>query len=178
MEILNIILKEIQEVLQNVNNIEIEDFICKFNKSKRIFVTGEGRSGLISKCFAIRLIHLGYNVFVIGETITPAINTGDIFIAISGSGESINIINDVKKAITKGCDILVVTSKPESELAKLAQTLLIIPGTVKGDIHNRKSVQLLSSLFDQSLHIILDAICLLISYKNNISNDDATKKHW
>lgn len=178
MEILNIIVKEIQEVLSNINNIEVEDFVCKFDKSKRIFVTGEGRSGLISKCFAMRLMHLGYNVFVIGETITPSINTGDIFIAISGSGESINIINDTKKAISKECDILVITSKPESELAKLAKTLLIIPGTVKGDTYNRKSIQLLSSLFDQSLHIILDAICLLISYKNNTSNDEATKKHW
>lgn len=178
MKILNIIEKEIQDVLSNINNMEVEDFVCKFNKSKRIFVTGEGRSGLISKCFAMRLMHLGYNVFVIGETITPYINTGDIFIAISGSGASINTINDTKKAIDKKCDILVITSKPESELAKLAQTLLIIPGTVKGDIYNRKSIQLLSSLFDQSLHIILDAICLLISYKDNMSNEEASKKHW
>ena len=178
MEILNIIIEEIQNVLTNINDEELEVFVSKFDKSKRIFVTGEGRSGLIAKSFAMRLMHLGYNVFVVGETITPAIDTGDIFVAISGSGESINILNYTKKAISKGCNILAVTSKLESELGKLANTSLIIPGTVKGDIYNRKSIQLLSSLFDQSLHIVLDAVCLLISYKNGISNADASNNHW
>ncbi|MCM1387892.1 MAG: hypothetical protein NC231_11225 [Bacillus sp. (in: Bacteria)] len=69
--------------------------------------------------------------------------------------------------------------KPESPLAALADYVLAIPGTVKGDAKEaRGSVQLLSSLFDQSLHITLDALCLLISCRDNTSNEAAANAHW
>jgi 6-phospho-3-hexuloisomerase len=127
----------------------------------------------------MRLMHLGYTVYAVGETITPALQKDDIFISVSGSGESTNVVNDTKKARDKGCRILVVTSKADSSLAALADQILVIPGTVKGDTDDkRKSIQLLSSLFDQSLHITLDAVCLLLSYRDQTANDLATKAHW
>nr|WP_279232995.1 SIS domain-containing protein [Fonticella tunisiensis] len=148
-------------------------------KDKRIFVDVEGRSGLMGKGFAMRLMHLGYTVYSVGETITPAVDKGDIYFSISSSGESDNVVVNTKKAKNKDCHVIVVTSKEISTLAALAEKVLIVPGTTKGDDGEQtKSVQLLSSLFDQSLHIVLDALCLMLSYKNNISNSEATSKHW
>ena len=67
----------------------------------------------------------------------------------------------------------------ESPLAGYADQVLIIPGTVKGDTgESRGSIQLLSSLFDQSLHIVLDAVCLIISYRDDTANESATGAHW
>jgi len=37
---------------------------------------GVGRSGLIGRAFAMRLMHLGFEVYVLGETITPAVEKG------------------------------------------------------------------------------------------------------
>lgn len=55
----------------------------------------------------------------------------------------------------------------------------MVPGTVKGDLgSDRKSIQLLSSLFDQSIHIVLDGLCLYLSQRDKISNEAATKTHW
>ena len=89
------------------------------------------------------------------------------------------MVNDTKKAAEKGCTVIAVTSKPKSPLAELAETVLVIPGTVKGDSgEGRGSIQLLSSLFDQSLHITLDALCLLLSYRDHTANEAATKAHW
>ncbi len=179
MEVFNVILNEITDVINNVNDNEFKMASALITKERRIFVDGEGRSGLMAKGFAMRLMHLGYNVYVIGETITPAINHGDLFIAISGSGKSANIVSDARKAKKAGCEILTFTSNRESDLCKEAHFVVIVPGTVRGDIGtDRKSIQLLSSLFDQSLHIVLDGLCLYLSQRDNISNESATNAHW
>lgn len=179
MDTLNVIAEEILSVLSKVNREELEQVVGSIDKNTRIMVDGEGRSGLMGKGFAMRLMHLGYEVYVVGETITPAIEKNDIYFSISGSGESSNVVVNTKKAKEKGCKIIAATSKEQSTIASLADKLIIVPGTTKGDNgEQRKSVQLLSSLFDQSLHIVLDAICLMLSKKDNVSNSEATAKHW
>jgi len=179
MEVFNIILNEITSVINKVDKEEFEKVLGAISKNKRIFVHGEGRSGLMAKGFAMRLMHLGYNVFVIGETITPALKEKDLFISVSGSGKSANVVSDTKKAKKVGCEIIAFTSNAESELALIADIVVIVPGTVKGDIgEKRGSVQLLSSLFDQSIHIVLDGVCLSLSRRDNISNDTATSSHF
>ena len=55
-------------------------------KPKRIIVCGTGRSGLMLKSFAMRLMQIGYISYVVGETITPAIKEGDLLIVASASG--------------------------------------------------------------------------------------------
>ncbi len=179
MNILDSILSEIADVIHKVNDEELDRFVSFIKKDYKIFVDGEGRSGLMAKGFAMRLMHLGYTVYVVGETITPAVSKNDVFIAFSGSGESTGVLADTKKAVEKGCKVLAVTSKVESSLAKLAETVLIVPGTIKSDSNeSRESIQLLSSLFDQSLHVTLDAVCLMLSKRDEVSNDEATKIHW
>lgn len=179
MEVFNVILEEIKDVIDKINDNEFLSAASTITKERRIFVHGEGRSGLMTKGFAMRLMHLGYNVYVVGETITPALNKEDLFIAVSGSGKSSNVISDVKKAKKIGCEIVSFTSNKESDLAKESDIIVIVPGTVKGDTGlERKSIQLLSSLFDQSLHIVLDGLCLYLSQRDKISNESATKTHW
>lgn len=178
-EVLDTIMNEINDVLGKVKKEELQSVIDRLDKSGRIFVSGEGRSGFSARGFAMRLMHLGYTVFFVGETITPAMEAGDVFIGVSGSGKSAGVVNDAEKAVKAGCTVIAVTSKPDSPLAAQSQCTLVIPGTVKGDAGSeRGSVQLLSSLFDQCLHITLDALCLLISYRDHTANDTATKAHW
>ena len=179
LEILEVIHEEIRGVLEKVDRSSLDAFSELFRKERRVFVDGEGRSGFSAKGFAMRLMHLGYTVYVVGETITPALREGDLFIAVSGSGKSVNVINDAKKAIEAGAEVAAVTSKPDSPLGELSSAVLVIPGTVKGDVgESRGSVQLLSSLFDQSLHIVLDAVCLMLSRREGMANETATKAQW
>lgn len=179
MDILDVIMNEIASVISKVDREQLEDIVKFTDKKSRVFVDGEGRSGLMGKGFAMRLMHLGYEVYAVGETINPSVKKGDIYFSISGSGESGNVVLNTKKAKEKGCYIISITSKKESSIAALSDKLLIVPGTTKGDNgEQRKSIQLLSSLFDQSLHIVLDSICLMLSKKDNMSNNEATSKHW
>ena len=179
MEVFNIILNEITSVINKVDKQDFDKALSAISKEKRIFVDGEGRSGLMAKGFAMRLMHLGYEVFVVGETITPALKEKDLFISVSGSGKSDNAVSDAKKAKKIGCEVIAFTSNLNSELAINSDIVVIVPGTVKGDKEEqRKSIQLLSSLFDQSIHIVLDGLCLCLSRRDNISNDTATNSHW
>ncbi|HEX9026047.1 MAG TPA: 6-phospho-3-hexuloisomerase [Clostridium sp.] len=170
------ILEEIKDVIEKVDEEQVKEIMNVFKKGTRIFVDGEGRSGFQAKGFAMRLMHIGYNSYVMGETITPALKKGDIFVAISGSGKTKNILSNAKAAKDLGLTIIGVTSKKDSPLGEVSDLVLEVPGKTKSD-NDVASIQLLSSLFDQSVHIVLDDLCLLISKKDNLSDSEASRNH-
>lgn len=179
MNTVKIVYDEVRDVLNQVSDSDIEESIQTLQTSKRIFVVGEGRSGLVGKCFAMRMMHLGFECYVVGETITPAIKDGDCIVAISGTGNSDYLQSVIAKGTKNAAVILGVTSNPKGFVANNATTVLTVPATTRDDQgNNRHSQQLLGSLFDQSVHLLLDAVCLEISYLIQKSNSDATKTHW
>lgn len=176
MSVVTNIMSEINEVMSLIDEKELDNALPYFDKNKRIFVTGAGRSGFQGKGFAMRLMHIGYTDYVMGETITPSIQSGDTWVAISGSGTTKGIIADTKVAKEKGLSIVVLTSDCHSELAQLADCVIVVPGATKTGA-GIKSIQLLSSLFDQTVHITLDALALKIANRDHTSNEDAFKGH-
>ncbi|MBV7390835.1 MULTISPECIES: 6-phospho-3-hexuloisomerase [Enterococcus] len=176
MSTIKTIMDEINEVMALVDESQIDDALTLFQKDKRIFVIGAGRSGFQGKGFAMRLMHIGYTDYVMGETITPSIQKGDTWVAISGSGTTKSIVADTEAAKKLGLDIVVLTSEPASPLAKLADKVIIVPGATKTG-SGVKSVQLLSSLFDQTVHITLDALTLKLAKRDDTSNADALHEH-
>lgn len=154
------ILEEIGTVLERQEEGGMERIVAAL-QNKRIFVIGEGRSGLMGKSFAMRLMHLGADVYVVGETITPSIGREDVLVAVSGSGTTQSVVWAARKAKELGCTVIAVTTEPSSELGALASLLLHIPAATKYRRANESaSIQPLGSLFDQCAHIIFDAICL------------------
>lgn len=176
MRVIDQILEEIKDVISKVDEEAIKKIMDVLQKEKKIFVDGEGRSGFQAKGFAMRLMHIGYNSYVMGETITPALKKGDIYVAISGSGKTKNILSNAKAAKDLGLTIVGVTSKKDSPLAEVSDLVLEVPGKTKNDT-GVSSIQLLSSLFDQSVHIVLDDLCLLMSRRDNLSDSEAAKNH-
>ena len=176
MTLINEVLGEIHEVMTQVNETELTTAEDIITKDKRIFVLGAGRSGLMVKGFAMRLMHIGYTVYVIGETITPSIAPGDVLVAVSGSGTTGSVIEPAQKAANNGVSVIGVTSNPTSPLATLGEAKIIVPGATKaGD--GVKSIQLLSTLFDQSVHVTLDILTLMISRRDHVSNETAKATH-
>ncbi|SEN46470.1 6-phospho-3-hexuloisomerase [Lihuaxuella thermophila] len=172
------ILGEMQTVLQQVNRTHIEQAVSVLASGKRIFVTGEGRSGFMARSFAMRLMHLGAKVYVVGETITPSMEKGDVLVAVSGSGTTKSVLLVTQKARELGCPVLTVTTNPESELAQAATHLLHIPAATKYRREGEQpSVQPLGSLFDQCTHILFDAICLCYANLHRVDHQDALAKH-
>ncbi len=176
MSVLHQVVSEIENVISQVNEENLKASMSFFKRETPIFVIGEGRSGFQARSFAMRLMHIGYRPYVMGETITPALKPGNLFIAISGSGKTKNTLSDAQAAKKVGLKLIAVTSQKDSPLAHIADDVILVPGRTKGD-HSVASIQLLSSLFDQSVHIVLDTLCLLLSRRDHVTDDDAAANH-
>ncbi len=95
---IELVLTENRQVLEKVSYLPVAQLAQAIVDSKRIFVSGEGRSGLVLRMFAMRLMHLGCQDYVVGETITPSIQAGDLLIDCSGSGSTGNVVAITQKA--------------------------------------------------------------------------------
>jgi 6-phospho-3-hexuloisomerase len=175
---LDIVLNEITQVLAKVSREEVEDLSRRLGEAHRIFIAGEGRSGLMAKAFAMRLMHLGLTVHVLGETTTPSVAEGDTMVAVSGSGTTEGTVRAAQTARGTGATVLAVSTDPESPLGKLAESVLTLPAATKyRRADEAATVQPLSSLFDQVTHIVLDVVCLQLADRRGIDNATARAAH-
>jgi len=167
--------KKIGEILKKVDPNDMETIKNLFLKSERIFVYGAGRSGLVAKAFAIRLVHLGFQAFVIGETITAPVQKGDLVIIVSGSGETIPAVMTAEIAHSLNAYVISITAKKKSDIAKYADITLFIQSTCYEE--NRKKYAPLGTLFEASVWILLDGLIadLLDSKKEN--EEDMRRRH-
>ncbi|MDI6781959.1 MAG: SIS domain-containing protein [bacterium] len=172
------ILEEIGVLINKIdfdNAHELTELIVS-KQQKRIFVAGKGRSGLISKAFAMRLLHLGFDVSVVGETTTPAIHEGDLLIISSGSGSYIIDKGD------RNFELVGITTDKDSNLAKRADLTIILPAVSK--IRDKSkifdqciSIQPMGSLFEQILFIFLEGIVLYLMMRLSIYSTEMFTRH-
>ena len=120
----------IKDSIDHVSGREVEGFVELLVKerSHRILVLGVGRSGLVARAFAMRLMHLGFSVYVMGETITPAISKGDLVIAIFGSGKTKLAITAAEISEDVGAKVVAITSFPKNQLGKIAHYVVELRG--------------------------------------------------
>ncbi|MHA6484218.1 6-phospho-3-hexuloisomerase [Paenibacillus sp. strain BS8-2] len=153
------ILQELEQTLQAVRSVEVDALTKQITEADKIFVAGAGRSGLMMRAFAMRLMHMGFRAYVVGETITPGISEEDLLLIGSGSGETKTLVSMAAKAQSIGAAVGVVTIVPESTLGRLADSIVQIPAVTK-DSASGSSSQPMGTLFEQCLLLLLDAIVL------------------
>lgn len=146
--------------------------------ANKVFVAGAGRSGLMMKAFAMRLMHLGVDAYVVGETITPGLTEGDLLLIGSGSGETGSLIGMANKAVKLGGTLGVLTLFPESSIGSLAHLAIKLPGSPKdAEDSQGETVQPMGSLFEQTLLLFLDAVILCLMEKQSQSSRKMYGKH-
>jgi 6-phospho-3-hexuloisomerase len=146
----DLILREIAVTLARVDEHQVRALEKAIASDGAVFVAGEGRSGLVARCFAMRLMHLGVTAHVVGETVTPAFRPGDLLVAVSGSGETPVTCSLASSAASRGGRVVAVTAGAQSSLAQAAHAVLSIPAS--------ESAQFGGTLFEQSALIALDAV--------------------
>lgn len=174
---LNIITDENQHIADLLAYDAIEKLTASIQNSKRIFFGGAGRTGLALKMAAMRFMHLGYEVYVMGETVTPAILEGDLLIVGSGSGTTSTLVTAGKKAKNQHATLAVLTADSQSTLAQLADQSVLIPAAIKTDFGVSASQQYAGSLFEQSILLLFDAIFMTLWQESGLSKEDLWPKH-
>ena len=165
------ILEEVRRALSTVREEEAEALRAALRQASGAFVTGEGRSGLVGRCFAMRLMHLGLRAHVIGETTTPAVGASDLLVAISGTGESEVTCGRARLAASKGARVAAITAARESALARGAHLALVIPAGAAG------SEQYGGSAFEQAALIAMEAIAFQLQRELERSAREMDERH-
>lgn len=153
-----LILNELTDTLAQVSEAQASAAIHAILTAPRIFITGAGRSGLALKMAAMRLMHLGLTVHVVGEITTPAIAPRDLLIAASGSGTTAGVVLAAVTAADAGANVLAITTAPRSPLAAVASVVLLLPAATKQDTSATRSQQYAGALFEQSVLLLTDAL--------------------
>ncbi len=173
-----------EQTIKMVN--ELENFY-KNNRNGKVLVMGAGRSGLVGRAFAMRLLHLGFNSYVLGETIVPAIGKNDIVVAISGSGRTKLILTAAEAAKEAGAKLISITSYFDSPLAKISDVVIEIPGRTKysknEDYFARQILGIteplapLGTLFEDTTQIFLDGIVAELMIRLKKTEEDLRLIH-
>lgn len=185
----DLIINEISNILYNIPIKQTHKLINQIISSNRIFLVAVGRVNLSLKCFGKRLSHLGFKVELVGSLTEKPATRKDLLIVASGSGESIIPLNIAKKAKKIGCKILHITSAKKSSIRNLANFVVELNAPTKKISTNKKetlfdsssktknSIQPMSTLFDQALHIYGDIISIKIIEKLKLKKIDLWKFH-
>jgi 6-phospho-3-hexuloisomerase len=148
---------EVMTCVSQVSAVSLSQAERRIEAAERIFVAGIGRSGLCMRALAMRLMHLGKLVHVVGATTTPSIAAGDLLVMGSGSGSTASLLTIAEQARHKGATLLLFTTDTTSPLAELADHIVLIPAPSL-DMNSHSSIQPMGSLFEQCLLILSDTL--------------------
>ncbi|MFX1572247.1 MAG: SIS domain-containing protein [Promethearchaeota archaeon] len=172
------------QVKMNAKKIQINDLINTidailqiYNHNNMIFIYGAGRSGFIGRCFAQRLMHLGLKSCFISDAITYQYTNKDLLFIISGSGETTSSVAIAQKAKEIGGKIWLLSTNPESTIAKISTYTLIIAGKSKNNAIKQDTLAPYTSLFDISTLAVLDSIGGTLMKLLDLTEKDINQRH-
>jgi 6-phospho-3-hexuloisomerase len=143
-------------------------------KAPSIFVYGAGRSGIIGRAFAMRLVQTGLRAYVIGESVTPIVSQGDAVFIFSNQGESSSSTQTANIVRREGASLIVVTTKPSSKLAHAATVLLTLAFT---DDASRPTYAPLGTLFESAALRLSDALVAEILRARGETEESMRRRH-
>lgn len=174
---LRLLHQELVGAAEGLQDDQLAAFVTELQQAARVFVTGGGRSGLALRMHAMRLMHLGLTVYVVGETTTPAIGDGDLLLVASGSGTTTGAVSAAGTAADVGARVAALTTDGTSKLANLADCVVVIPAAQKTDHRGTASRQYSGSLFEQALLLVLDAVFHTLWQADGTPAEDLWPRH-
>lgn len=181
----------IKDSIDELDLKEVEKLIGLLleSKDKKIFTVGMGRSGFVARAFALRLMNLGFSVYFLGETITPAAEKGDLLIAISGTGSTKMVLTASSAAKDIGANVIAITSFRRSPLGQVADLVVTVKGRTKAGlpreedylarqiIGEREPLTPLGSLFENNCMVFLDSLIVELMHRLGRTEADLKRRH-
>jgi 6-phospho-3-hexuloisomerase len=172
-------LEEIEKFVETIEEI--------YRANKKILVVGVGRSGLVGRAFAMRLRHLGARSYVVGETITPSVEEGDLLVAISGSGSTQIVVAAAEAAKRMKAKVAAITTYYDSPLGRLADLVVFVPGRTKlasmDDYFARQILGMheplspLGTLFEDTSMVVLDSVVAELMKRLGKNESELARRH-
>ena len=166
--------ERVTESVQAIDPAAIARAVDLLLKAPSIFVYGAGRSGIIGRAFAMRLVQAGLSAYVIGESVTPIVRKGDAVFILSNRGESYSSIQTANIVRREGADLIVLTARPTSKLAHAASLLL---GIGLPEDPERPSLAPLGTLFESASLRLTDALVAELLKARGETEDSMRRRH-
>lgn len=147
---------------------ETVDLICSGNFD-HIVGFGAGRMGYALRAFIMRLSHIGFDAYMIGDTGFPRIGRRTLILVNSSSGETPTSILYAQQAINEGGRLIGITQNSESTLAKISDQVIHYPIVA--------SKQIMKTLPEQFTFILFDVLSEAIIRQTNRSRSFISKNH-
>ncbi|HNO08847.1 MAG TPA: 6-phospho-3-hexuloisomerase [Methanoregulaceae archaeon] len=188
-DMMRLMASKIRDTAASLSDSETEAFLSAIQSAERIYVMGAGRSGLVAKAFAMRLMHLGFISFVVGETITPAMRQKDLLVIFSGSGRTKTIADIADTAKEIGGRISLITSNRDSKISRMADVIVIIENqrdqvrdeTAEFEIRQmtgeHRSFAPLGTLFETAAMVFADACISRLMEVSMIDEKELKNRH-
>lgn len=143
-------------------------------KAPAIFVYGAGRSGIIGRAFAMRLVQTGLSAYVIGESVTPIVHRGDAVFILSNRGESYSSMQVANIVRREGAELIVVTARSTSKLAHAASYIITLDFP---EDRERPGFAPLGTLFESAALRLTDALVAEILIARGETEDSMRRRH-
>jgi 6-phospho-3-hexuloisomerase len=169
-----LIVDKISSILEATDDTYDVKLTQLLDNAKRIFIAGAGRSKLVGNFFAMRLVHGGYDVSVVGEIVTPSIKSGDLLIIISGSGETEQLIAFTKSAKKVGANIVLISAKSSSTIGDMADAVFQIG---KSEQYGKVVGMPMGTVFELSTLFFLEATISHIIHDKGIPEEVMRSRH-
>jgi len=164
------VLKDLSRILEAVPETDTRRFVEAIRDTNRVFMYGLGRSGLVARMFGMRLVHLGLDATIVGDTTTPAIRKGDLMIPCSRSGRSPILHHMIRLAHREGARVAAVVGTAEALKADLVVRLPL-------EAAKSETPQVMGSLFEQALLLYLDEVVLHLMKELKKTVEDMERIH-
>ena len=169
-----LIIEKISGILEATDDSYDVKLTELLDNAKRIFISGAGRSKLVGNFFAMRLVHGGYDVSVVGEIVTPSIKNGDLLVIISGSGETEQLIAFTKSAKKVGANIVLISAKSDSTIGDMADAVFQIG---RSDLYGKVLGMPMGTVFELSTLLFLEATISHIIHEKGIAEEVMRERH-
>lgn len=146
------VFSELQMMWDGTDKERLENFVNLLlnSKNKLIVGLGAGRMGYSLQSFVMRLSHMGFNSYMIGDTTLPRIDSDSIALVNTSSGETPSIKLYVEQCKNAGVYVVAITSNPQSSIAKLADIKVTVPAI--------DTNQLMKTVYEQYSFLLFDYI--------------------
>jgi 6-phospho 3-hexuloisomerase len=160
-----------------MDDATLQAFLNVLQPARRVFLYGRGRSGFVARAFAVRLMHLGYQTYVVGETITAPVARQDVVILVSGSGTTYPVVMTAELGRRQGATVVAITAQPDSEIARLAHVVIpLVPPHGNGE-RARLAPLGIGTLFETSAWLFFDAVVALLMARLGESEKSMRQRH-
>ena len=169
----------LRNIRQKIDDPTLSEVVSMIINARRIFGLGGGNSGDFLQILIRRLMHIGFEAYMVGETTTPAANNEDLLIVASGSAEY-----NFEKIKETGIQILLFTSNIEVKGLEESDLVVIIQDRrLKGknissnNIVGVEKIAPMGTIFETSFCLYVLALIALLMKKTGKREGEMENMH-